>query len=211
MTTKRKASCTWDSRHLGNCFIHRASAGWVVCLLHSDGVTGPSDFFVPNGALDRRHRHSLAWRLKRILEGIITELGDVRRLTAREVAGLAPAPNLGPLWRGRTRYYPPAPGNWNERGKLCPMRQQSGLSYCALRTHQGWLVRLRSIWGNPCGSYLIPFDKVPFCGKKWENDFLLRPLRHFLSHLPGARRIDVCDVERLLGWDAEPESVRSAA
>ena len=211
MAIKRKVESDWKSRHLGNCFIQRSSAGWVVSLLHSEGIVGPSDYFVPFDALDRRHRHPLAARLKGNLREGITGLGDVRRVSGREAAELAQPPKLGPLWVGRTRHYPPGPGNWNGRGKLCPRRRQSGLSYCALRTDRGWLVLLRSIWGSPCGSYLVPFDKVPFRGKKWDTDFFLRRLRYFLSHLRGARKLDYDEVDRLLCRDSDPERVKIAA
>jgi hypothetical protein len=211
MAVKRKVASNWESRHLGNCFIHRTSAGWVVSLLHSEGVTGPSDFLVPFDALDRRHGHPLAARLRSMLRRIVTELGDVRRVPEREAAELMQRPHLGPLWRGRTRWYPPGPGNWNGRGKLCPTRRESGLSYFALRTDQGWLVLLRSIWGNPCGSYLVPLDKVPFRGRKWDADFFLRPLRYFISHRRGARKLDAAEMERLLRWDTDPETMENAA
>ena len=211
MAIKRKVENNWESRHVGNCLIHRTSAGWVVSLLHSEGIAGPSDYLVPFDALDRRQRHPLAAHLKGMLQGSITGLGDVHRVSGREAAQLAQAPKLGPLWVGKTRYYPPSSGNWNGRGKLCPMRRQSGLSYCALRTDRGWLVLLRSIWGNPCGSYLVPFDKVPFRGKKWDADFFLRSLRYFLSHRRGAQRLDYCEVKRLLGWNSDPERVKIAA
>jgi hypothetical protein len=211
MKIERKVENSWESRHLGNCFIHRTSAGWVVSLLHSEGIVGPSDYLVPFDALDRRHAHPLAERLKRMLQGLITGLGDVRRVSAREVAELAQPPELGPLWVGRTRYYAPGPGNWNGRGRLCPTRWQSGLSYCALRTDRGWLVLLRSIWGNPCGSYLVPFDKVPFRGKTWDADFFLRSLRHFLSNRRGARKLDDSEMDQLLRWDSDPERVKTAA
>lgn len=212
MAMKRKVESNWESRHVGNCFIHRTSAGWVVSLLHSEGIVGPSDYLVPFDALDLRHRRPLATRLKRMLQGVIVELGDVRRLSAREVAELAQPPKLGPLWVGKATCRDSAgPGNWNGRGKLCPMRGVSGLSYCALRTDRGWLVLLRSIWGDPCGSYLVPFDKVPFRGKRWDADFLLRSLRYFLSHRRGARKLDYDEMERLLAWDSDPERVKIAA
>lgn len=212
MAIKRKVENNWESRHLGNCFIHRTSAGWVVSLLHSEGIVGPSDYLVPFDALDRRHGHPLAARLKGMLQNYITGLGDVRLVAGREVAELAQPPKLGPLWVGKkTRHDSAGSGNWNGRGKLCPRRRLSGFSYCVLRTDRGWLVLLRSICGNPCGSYLVPFDKLPFRGKKWDADFFLRSLRYFLSHRRGARKLEYSEMERLLDWDSDPERVKIAA
>ncbi len=203
MARKPKIATTWKSRHMGNCFIDRTSAGWVASLLHSEGITGPSDFLVPFQTADGRRRRPLAARLRRLLRSMITELGDVRRVSGREAVELLRPPKLGLLWRKGGRWDPPGAGNWNGRGRLCPWRSQSGLAYLAARTDRGWLVLLRSLWGSPCGSYLVPFDKVPFRGEKWDADFFARPLRWHLSHILGVRKIDFDEAERLRGWEED--------
>jgi len=203
MARKAKIATGWESRHVVNCFIGRITAGWVVSLLHSEGISGPSDFLVPFRTADGRRRRPLAARLRRLLRTMITELGDVRRVSGREAAELLPPPKLGPLWRKGARWFPPTIGNWNGRGRLCPWRSQSGLSCLAARTDRAWLVMLRSLWGSSCGSYLIPFDKVPFRGEKCGADFFVRPIRWHLSHLHGARKIGIDEVDRLRGWEED--------
>ena len=200
MATKQRAAGSWESRHFGSCSINRSRLGWVVSLGHSEGITGPFQYLVPFETSDHPRRRPLAARLKRLLQGIITDLGDVRRVPGRELAELARPPRLGPRWRGRVRCYAPGPGNWNGRGKLCPVRSHSGLSYFALRTDRGWLVMLRSLWGSPCGSYMVPFDVVPFRGQKWDADFFIRPLRWHLSHMHGVRKIEFEELRQQLGW-----------
>lgn len=211
MANNQKLKRQWETRQLGNCFIKRSHAGWVVSVLPMDSVTGPFDYLVPFESANGQRRRSLAARLKRQLQNTITGLGDVRRISARGAADLMRLPNLGRLWRGRARWYPPGPGNWNGRGKLCPVRSHSGLSYCVLRTDRGWLVMLRSVWGNPCGTYLVPFDKVPFRGKTWDEDFFLRPLRWHISHIHGARKMRYDELARLSGWDDEVVFDKKAA
>ena len=203
MGRKRKIPIGWESRHFGGCFINRTSAGWVVSLGHSEGITEPSEFLVPLETADGSRRSPLAARLKRLLRNIITELGDVRRVSRSEITELLQPPKLGPLWRGRVRFYGPNSGNWNERGRLCRTQSRSGLSYLVIRSDRGWLVLLRSHWGAPCGSYLVPFSKVPFRGEKWDADFFVRPIRWHLSHLHGARRIAPGEAQRLRGWEED--------
>lgn len=203
MLRKPKAATGWMSRHMGNCLIERTREGWAASLLHSEGITGPSDFLVPFVAADGRKRRALAGRLERLLQSLIMELGDVRRPAQHEVAGLLAVPDMGPLWRRGNRHAPPGIGNWNGRGRLCPTRGQSGICYLTARTERGWLVLLRSPWGSPCGSYLVPFDKLPFRDGKWSPEFFVRPLRWHLTHLHGTRMLSLEQVGKLRAWDDE--------
>ncbi len=203
MARNSRVTTGWASRHMGNCFIGRSRQGWVVSLLHSEGITGPSDFLVPFVTADGRKRPPLAARLRRVLTSLVTDLGGARRIGRSEAAGLLRVPDMGPLWRRGARWHPPGIGDWTGRGRICPARGQSGLSYLTARTNRGWLVLLRSLWGAPCGSYLVPFDMLPFPAEKWNPDFFVRPLRQSLTHLHGTRRIGFEELMRLRGWNDE--------
>ena len=211
MARKPKTTTGWESRHLGNCFVRRTPAGWIASLGHSEGITGPSDFLVPIQAADSRRCRPLAARLKQLLRERIAGLGDVRRVSGREVVELLRVPQLGPLWRKSARWYPPGIGNWDSRGRLLSSHSESGFSYLTARTNRGWLVVLRSLWGSPCGSYLVPFDKVPFGERSWDADFFMRPLRWHLSHLRGARKLDFDEVEQIRGRDEDLLDIQEAA
>jgi len=187
----------WDSKHVGNIFIVRTREGWVVSLLHSEGITGPSEFLVPFRAANGQSRRQLAGRLRRLLVSTILDLGNVRRASGREVEAELRMPGPEPAPRKGERSAPAHPGNWNGRGRLAPTRGMSGLSYLAARTERGWLVVLRSLWGAPCGSYHVPFDKSPFSGSRWDADFFVRPLRWHLTHMQGARTLNHDEVARL--------------
>lgn len=203
MTLKSNVATGWKSRHLGNCFVVRTCEGWVVTLLHSEGIKGASDFLVPFVMADGQKRPPLAMRLRRTLQSLTTGLGDVRHVGQVETASLLRVPNMGPLCRSGANLDPPGVGNWNGRGRGYRCAGQSGVSYLTVRTKLGWLVLLRSLWGSPCGSYLVPFVKLPFGAASWDPDFFVGPLRWHITHLHGARTIDFEEVERLRGWDGE--------
>jgi hypothetical protein len=210
VATKRELANNWKSRHLGNVFLNRSSAGWVVTLLHSDGVRGLGQYLVPFKALRPRRQRALAACLKLEIKNTLTQLDGGRELSGHEASRWILRPNASATGRyGLTRM--PLPGNWNETGRLRPKRGISGVSYFVIRSERGWLVMLRSLSGSPCGSFLIPFGNgLPRRGR-WDADFLLTPVRRFISGLEGAREIGYSEWERLSGWCNELVGGEAAA
>jgi hypothetical protein len=212
MASKSRIATGWESRHFGNCFVDRTHEGWVVSLAHSGGITGPTDFLVPFLAADGRKRRPVAARLKRMLQAMIADLGNVRRVSQTEASRLLRVPHLGPLWRRNVRWYPPGFGNWNGRGRICPSRGHSGFSYLTARTDRGWLVLFRSLWGTPCGSYIVPFDMLPFRAGKWDPEFFVRPIRWHVTHLQGTKKLSPEEAARTKClFDEEMSPVDEAA